>query len=108
MIIPYLTDPAKLIITGFFIHINIYQYLTNACQYLVNASTVKEFLIGPDQYLSNSYKLAGPKKGFFWIGNCIKIQNPLNSTEYLGPNKKAERYSGFKYSIFYKWILIFQ
>ena len=41
MIIPYLTDPAKLIITDFFIHINIYQYLTNTCQYLVNASTVK-------------------------------------------------------------------
>ena len=65
MIIPYLTDPAKLIITDFFIHINIYQYLTNTCQYLVNASTVKEFLIGPDQYLNNSYKLAGPRKSLF-------------------------------------------
>ena len=40
--------------------------------------------------------------------NGIEFQNPLNSAELLSPSKKAAGQAGFKNSILYKWILIFQ
>ena len=60
-----------------------------ACQYLVHAYIVKQYLIGSDQYLNNSYRFAILETGLAWIQNGIEIQNLLNSAEILGPNKKA-------------------
>ena len=61
------------------------------------------YLTGPNEYLPDSYRLLILRSAITWLGAGMEIHNPFNSVQIW-----VQRYTGFKNSIFFKWILMFQ
>ena len=52
---------------------------------------LKKYLNGPNQYLTNSYRLVILTQAIASLRTGMKTHNPLNSAEILSPSKKAVR-----------------
>ena len=52
---------------------------------------LKQYLTGPNRYLTDSYRFKILRRTIVWIGTGMEIYNPSSSAKILSPNKKAAR-----------------